>query len=118
MHAFFHFFARNQLIEDRKDLLTILVNRLELFLNGEFVTMPLKKLVHQFAGQFDIAAQRFGRVAAQEETIEQRGFALRCEGIEILDHPRTFGNLWRRHQFTRKRPHQKQKYKRVRADLQ
>ena len=84
MNAFFHFFACHQFIEDRQHLLAVLKNGLELFLNQSFVAVAPQEFVDQFAGQFDIAAQGVGGVAAQEQAIEKGRLALGREGIEFL----------------------------------
>jgi hypothetical protein len=50
---------------------------MEFFAHLHFIAMALHHFIQQFAGNVDILAERFGRVAAEEQAVKKRRFPLR-----------------------------------------
>jgi hypothetical protein len=76
--------ACDQFVENRQHLLAVMVGAMQPGLDAELIAVPLEQLVEQLAGDVDIAAQGVGGVAAQKESIEHRGLALRGQRVKIV----------------------------------
>src|SRR6476620_12029184 len=78
---------RNQLVEDRQDLLAVNVRPVQLLLHSKFVLVPAKQLIVELLRNVDIAPQCIRGMPSEEQAIEQGGFPLRSKRVEVLhDH--------------------------------
>lgn len=84
MNVGFYAFARDEFVEDGQHLLAVLVGALQPGLHSNLIAVPPEELVEQLARDVDIAAESVGRVAAQEEPVEQRRLALGRQRVEVV----------------------------------
>src|SRR5579862_4101839 len=78
------FFVQHQLIEYRQHLLAVLIDAPQRIAEPHFVAARLEPFLQQRLRHVDVAAQRVGRMPAQEQPIKHGGLALRGERIEIF----------------------------------
>lgn len=84
MDVSFDALARDQFVENGQHLLAVLIGALEPGLHANLIAVPPQELVEQLARDVDIAAEGVGRVAAQEEPVEQRRLALGRQRVEVV----------------------------------
>ena len=77
-------FVRNQAIENRQHLFSILVNAIEIRAECALEIFSSEPLIDNAARDVDILAEGFERVPAQEQSVEECSFALWSERVEIV----------------------------------
>jgi hypothetical protein len=76
--------TRDQLVENRQNLLAVQERTLQFLPHGLLITVTEHKLVQELPGDVDIAAEGFGGVPAQEQPIKQGSLTLRRQRIEFF----------------------------------
>lgn len=76
--------AVDQFIEDREDLLAVLVQAHEGLAELGLLPLPLEPFLDDLFGNVDVTAQGVGRMAAQKQPVEQRRFLVGSGGIEVV----------------------------------
>lgn len=86
MYALFNPLTRHQFVEDRQNLLPILIDALEARSHASLIAMAQKHLIQQLTGDVDIAAKSVGGVTPEEKTVEERCFPLRSQRVDLFHH--------------------------------